>query len=118
MLFQSTPLSSPSDNELLRMHVPNGTLDHTMINVEVTRTGNENALSLLRKFNRRMQGTGIVRHTHATRYRLRPPSKKVKKKQALKRIARNAVRQQLIKEGKISEKPMRAAKGEKGAVGK
>jgi len=84
-----------------------------MINAEVTKTGNENALSLLRKFNRRMQSTGLVRHMHAHRYHARTPSKAVKKKQALKRLERRSVRQQLIKEGKISEAPVRGGAARK-----
>ncbi len=78
-----------------------------MINAEVIKTGNENALSLLRKFNRRMQSTGLVRHMHANRYHQRSPSKAVKKKGALKRLERRNQRLQLIKEGKISEAPVR-----------
>jgi ribosomal protein S21 len=78
-----------------------------MINAEVSKTGNENALSLLRKFSRRVQGTGLMRRMRAGRYRSRPTSKTVKKKQALNRIAKRAVVQQLIKEGKMSETPTR-----------
>ena len=78
-----------------------------MINAEVSKTGNENALSLLRKFSRRVQGTGLVRRMRAGRYRNRPTSKTTKKKQALKRIAKRTVVQQLIKEGKMSETPTR-----------
>ena len=80
-----------------------------MINAEVNKAGNENALSLLRKFSRRVQGTGLMRRMRAGRYRSRPTSKTVKKKQALKRIAKRVVIQQLIKEGKMSETPTRNA---------
>ena len=80
-----------------------------MINAEVSKAGNENALSLLRKFSRRVQGTGLMRRMRAGRYRSRPTSKTVKKKQALKRIAKRVVIQQLIKEGKMSETPTRNA---------
>ena len=80
-----------------------------MINAEVNKAGNENALSLLRKFSRRVQGTGLMRRMRAGRYRSRPTSKTVKKKQALKRIAKRVIIQQLIKEGKMSETPTRNA---------
>lgn len=80
-----------------------------MINAEVSKAGNENALSLLRKFSRRVQGTGLMRRMRAGRYRSRPTSKSVKKKQALKRITKRTMIQQLIKEGKISETPNRNA---------
>jgi ribosomal protein S21 len=78
-----------------------------MISAEVTKTGNENSLGVIRRFTRRVQGTGIVRTVRGGRYYSRAASQTVKKKQALKRIARRDERQILIKEGKISEAPMR-----------
>ena len=78
-----------------------------MINAEVTKTSNENALSLLRKFTRRVQGTGMMRRMRADRYHSRPMSKSVKKKRALNRITKRTNIQQLIKEGKMSETPTR-----------
>ena len=84
-----------------------------MINAEVSKAGNENALSLLRKFSRRVQGTGLMRRMRAGRYRSRPTSKSVKKKQALKRIAKRVIVQQLIKEGKMSETPTRGGNAKK-----
>jgi ribosomal protein S21 len=74
-----------------------------MIQVEVTRSGNENSLSVLRKFTRRVQGTGIVREMRNRRYRDRALSKTVQKKQALKRLKRRAHYEQMLKEGKITE---------------
>ena len=79
-----------------------------MINAEIVRTGNENALSMLRKFNRRIQGMGLVRHTRDSRYFVRPPSQALKKKRALKRIIKIATIKQLIKEGKMPETPTRS----------
>ena len=78
-----------------------------MINAEIQKTGNENALSMLRKFSRRVQGTGLVRRIRAERYHSRAKSKAVKKKQALKRIVRTETFKQLVKEGKRTETPMR-----------
>lgn len=80
-----------------------------MINAEVSKAGNENALSLLRKFSRRVQGTGLMRRMRAERYHSRPTSKTTKKKQALNRIIKRATVQQLIKEGKMAEAPVRNA---------
>lgn len=80
-----------------------------MINAEITKTGNENALSMLRKFNRRIQGMGLVRHARDRRYHVRPPSQALKKKRALKRIAKIAIIKQLIKEGKMAETPVRGS---------
>lgn len=78
-----------------------------MINAEITKVGNENALSMLRKFNRRIQGMGLVRKTRDNRYYTRPPSAALKKKRAIKRIMKIATIKQLIKEGKMSETPAR-----------
>jgi ribosomal protein S21 len=84
-----------------------------MINAEVTKTGNENSVSLLRKFSRRVQGTGLMRRMKSKRYRTRPLSSAVKKKKALRRIKKSATVKQLIKEGKMSETPNRNGRNNK-----
>ncbi len=76
-----------------------------MINAEVQKSGSENALSTIRKFSRRVQGTGLVKTVRANRYYVRPGSKIVKKKRALKLIKRRAEFGQLLKEGKVVEDP-------------
>jgi len=78
-----------------------------MINAEVQKTGSENFLSTIRKFTRRVQGTGILKTARAQRYYARAGSKVVKKKRALKLIARRAEYNQNVKEGKIVEAPKR-----------
>ncbi len=78
-----------------------------MINAEVQKSGSENSLSTIRKFSRRVQGTGLVKTTRANRYYVRPGSKIVKKKRALKLIKRREDYRQQIKEGKITETPKR-----------
>lgn len=75
-----------------------------MINAEVIKSGSENALSTIRKFTRRVQGAGIVKTTRAGRYYSRSTSPTVKKKRALKLIARREEFAQLLKEGKVQEK--------------
>ncbi len=74
-----------------------------MINAEVTKSGNETALSTIRKFSRRVQGTGLIRSVRGGRYYERDASKAVKKKRALKLIKRREEYRQLVKEGKIAE---------------
>jgi len=74
-----------------------------MINVEVQKSGSENPLATIRKFSRRVQGTGIVKTVRGNRYFSRATSKTVKKKHALKLINRRAEYRKLIKEGKIAE---------------
>src|SRR6185436_3728102 len=70
---------------------------------EVQKSGNESALSTIRKFSRRVQGSGLVKTLRSKRYHTRDISKAVKKKRALKLLKRRAEFRQLIKEGKIAE---------------
>ncbi len=77
------------------------------INAEVQKIGAENALSTIRKFSRRVQGTGLVKLSRKRRYFERDASKIVKKKRALKLIKRRAEFRQKVKEGKISDTPTR-----------
>ena len=74
-----------------------------MINAEVQKSGSESALSVIRKFSRRVQGTGLIQTVRKGRYYERTKSKTVSKKRALKRIARTANYRELLKEGKIVE---------------
>ncbi|PIR82647.1 hypothetical protein COU20_01230 [Candidatus Kaiserbacteria bacterium CG10_big_fil_rev_8_21_14_0_10_59_10] len=83
-----------------------------MVQVEVVKTGSENPLSVIRKFSRRVQGTGIVQAVRKGRYYARPASKTVRKKQALKRIKKQETYRKLVKEGKIAERaPRRGSRG-------
>ncbi len=77
------------------------------INAEVTKTGNESPLSLIRKFSRRVQGTGLVKNSRKIRYYEREKSKTVQKKRALKLIKRRADFKQQVKEGKVAEREPR-----------
>jgi ribosomal protein S21 len=80
-----------------------------MINAEVTKTGSENVLATIRKFSRRVQGTGLVRTVRNRRYYARDSSKIVKKKRALKLIKRREEYHRAVKEGKITEAPRRGS---------
>ena len=73
-------------------------------NVEVTRNPNENNLSVLKRFTRRVQGAGILPRMRSIRYSERKPSEYVKKKKTLKVIARRKEVAELIKLGKMPEK--------------
>lgn len=78
-----------------------------MLNVEINRSGTDNTQSVLRKFSRRVQGSGLIPHIRKNRYRIRPLSDAKKKLGAIHRIAKEEERVQLIKEGKVSEAPER-----------
>ena len=72
-----------------------------MINVEVDRTPTENSTSLLRKFTKRVQGSGILNRVRSIRYRERGESFYKRKKRTLEYLERKANTETLIKEGKI-----------------
>ena len=74
-----------------------------MINTEVVRTGNENNLNLIRRFTKRVQGSGILPRVRGIRYASRKLSEYVKKKKTLKVLKRREEVAELIKMGKMSE---------------
>lgn len=75
-----------------------------MINVELTKNSNENDLTLIRRFSKRIKTSGIIRRVRSLRYNSRPESKFTRKKKALKTIRRRAEVDELIKMGKMPEK--------------
>lgn len=72
------------------------------INVEITKSGNDNNLGLIRKFTKRVQGSGILSRLRSIRYSSRKPSDYVKKKKTLKKLATKAKIRELIKMGKMA----------------
>ena len=74
-----------------------------MINVEVDKNSNENTASVLRRFSRRVRGSGILNRVRAARYFKKPSSKAIRKKSALKRIDKRTKYENLIRLGKITE---------------
>jgi hypothetical protein len=74
-----------------------------MINAEVQKTGTENPMSVLKRFTRRVQGSGVLPRIRSIRYAKRAESRYVRKKRALKVLVRRAEREHLLKLGKISE---------------
>lgn len=75
-----------------------------MINVEITRNANENNISALRRFSRKVQGSGIIPRMRSKRYSGRVQSSYKVKKMALKRIVKRAAFEQLVKLGKAPVK--------------
>ena len=70
-------------------------------NIEVKKNGNENGMSLVRRFSRRMQESGIIIKVKKNRYVVRKPSKLVKKTGALKRLKKRKEMDALRKMGKV-----------------
>ena len=68
--------------------------------IEVKKNTNESNMSLIRRFTRKMQESGIVRKVKSKRYNERAESKVKIKKGALKRIAKKKENEKLFKLGK------------------
>ena len=77
------------------------------VNAEVVKAGSENNLSLIRKFTKRVQGSGVLPRLRSIRYSSRQLSEYVKKKKTLKRLAAHKVMAELIKMGKAPVKATR-----------
>jgi ribosomal protein S21 len=69
--------------------------------VEVKKNPNENNASVLRRFSRRIQESGIIPKVKGSRYNERKESKLKVKKSALKRMARRKEIEVLKKMGKM-----------------
>lgn len=74
------------------------------VNVEVAKSGTENNLSLIRKFTKRVQGSGVLPRLRGRRYSTRNLSEYVKKKKTLKKLRRRAEVDLAIKLGKMVAK--------------
>ncbi len=76
-------------------------------NVEIVKTGNEHNGSILRRFTKKIQRSGLVQAVRGRRYAQRKPSDFTKKKGALKMIERRNEIKKMIKLGKLAEKTPR-----------
>ncbi len=85
-----------------------------MINVEVTKNANENNLGIIRRFTKKVQGSGILPKVRSKRYSLRDLSFYKKKKNTLKNLKRKAEIMELIKMGKMADRTEGQFKGSKG----
>lgn len=80
---------------------------NTNTNVRVEKNSNENTASLIRRFTKRVQGSGILRRVRGIRYRNRAPSTYLTKKRKLTSLKKKEEREELIKLGKMPETPVR-----------
>ncbi len=81
-----------------------------MINVEVTKTGNENNIGIIKRFTKKVQGSGILPKVRSKRYSQRDLSPYKTKKNTLKNLKRKAEIMELIKMGKMADKTIFNAK--------
>mgnify|MGYP001590181289 CR=1 FL=1 len=72
--------------------------------IEVRKNPNENNTSVLRRFSRKIQESGIIRKVKGDRYNVRKESKLKVKKSTLKRMVRRKEVERLKKLGKMVTK--------------
>ena len=75
----------------------------TMTNIEVTKGASENNLSVLRRFTKRVQGSGVLNRVRSKRYQERTPSKNTRRAKTITHLKKKEVTAELIKLGKVSE---------------
>lgn len=79
-----------------------------MINIEVSKNSNESNASVLRRFTKKVQGSGILPRVRSIRYSERTESAYKRKVKTLNSIKKKANIAELIKMGKMSETPNRS----------
>lgn len=72
-----------------------------MTNIELKKNPNENAMSVIRRFTRKMQESGVIIKVKGQRYAERPMSKLAEKNMMLKRLIRRTEVERLKKLGKM-----------------
>ena len=78
-----------------------------MINVQVDKNPHENSLSILRRFTKKVQGSGVLPRVRGIRYHARTLSSYKVKQKTLASLKRKEEIKELIKLGKMPEKPTR-----------
>lgn len=73
------------------------------INVQVEKNSNESSANVIRRFTKRVQGAGIIPKVRGGRYRSRVKSSNVQRQAKLKKLAKKATYEKLLKLGKITE---------------
>lgn len=81
-----------------------------MIRAEVTKNPNETAASLVRRFTKRVQSSGVLPAAREERYHSRKKSKYVKKKFAIRRIAWTERYNELKRQGRIEDVPRKKSR--------
>ncbi len=81
-----------------------------MINVEVTKNPGENAMGVIRRFTRKVQGSGVIQRVRGLRSSTRVQSHYKVKMHTLSLIKRREALAELIKLGKAPVKPERGGR--------
>lgn len=77
------------------------------INVAVEKNNNESSANVIRRFQKRVQNSGIVRRLRDERYHKREKSENVRRVAKLKKLSSKAEYDRLYKLGKTTEAPSR-----------
>ena len=77
------------------------------INVAVEKNNNESSANVIRRFQKRVQNSGIIRRLRDERYHKRVKSENVRRAARLKKLASKAEYERLYKLGKTAEAPSR-----------
>ncbi len=91
-------------SKLAKNHFYDNLLGMANTVIEVRKNPNENNSSVLRRFSRKIQESGIIRKVKGARYNLRKESKLKVKNSALKRMSRRREIEKLKKLGKMVTK--------------
>ncbi len=77
------------------------------INVQIEKNNNESSANVIRRFTKRVQGSGIIPRMRKNRYFTRLKSENVRKTGRLKKLNKKAIYEEQLKLGKIQERPGR-----------
>jgi ribosomal protein S21 len=77
------------------------------INVQVEKNQNESSANVIRRFTKRMQGSGVVPKVRKNRYRTRIKSENVRQTAKLKKLAKAVIYEKKLKLGQVQEKVAR-----------
>lgn len=72
-------------------------------NVEVVRNSNESSSNVIRRFQKRVQGAGVIPRVRGGRYHTRIKSRNVQKFSRLKKLVKKETYEKLLKLGKVQE---------------
>ena len=74
-------------------------------NVQVEKHTNESSANVIRRFQKRVQGAGIIPRVRSGRYQSRIKSRNVQRTARLKKLVKKEKYEKLLKLGKVSEAP-------------
>ena len=77
------------------------------LNVQVEKNTNESSANVIRRFTKRMQGSGVIPRMRSERYHGRIKSENVQKSARLKKLEKKVTYEKMLKLGKVQERTRR-----------